>query len=133
MIATCATCGEQQPAPSTKAAAEWLWGHDDAEHRGVTPISQLPAVTFHHQALDAILSLALTGRRFTIGEAHPLVTVTPANPRTDWPKVQREAESNGWITHVGFDRSVVPGTKGSAVSVWQGTAEARRHAQRRAA
>lgn len=44
------------------------------------------------------------------------------NPRTDWSRIQREAEALGWITQTGrLGRSVRPTAKGSPVAEWIGT------------
>lgn len=125
----CATCGASFAGTTAQQVSDKLWEHDEIDHRqsSLTLVTQLPAVTFHRQALDAILTLAQTGREFTIGDAHELVTIPPANPRTDWPKATREAQDRGWITHTGrYTKSAVTRTKGSAVAIWTGTAEARK-------
>ena len=103
--------------------------HHDRVHGDVatTPaVTQLPGVTFHEQALLAIKSLAVTGRNFTIGEAHPLVGIAPLDPARDWPKATNEAKRLGWIERVSYSQSVVEGTNKSAVAVWRGTFAARR-------
>ena len=131
--ALCGDCTATFTRSTLMAAGDALWEHFKTgcganAARDAKQITQLPSVTFHEQALRAILTLAKTGRPFTIGQAHALVDVRPGNPSTDWPKAQREAEALGWIRHHGFTKSVVPTTKGSAVSEWIGTAEAQKAA-----
>lgn len=97
--------------------------HHDRVHGDNTTVTQLPGVTFHEQALLAIRSFAVTGREFTIGECHPLVGIAPLDPAHDWPKATKEAQRLGWIERVPekYTRSIVEGTRASAVAVWRGT------------
>lgn len=120
---TCALgCGVLGEIPHDGALA-FLWSHYETEHdpANLGEVHQLPTVTFREQALAAIRTLAATRKPFTIGEARPLVTVQPVNPRTEWAAVTREAVSLGLIRSHGFAKSVVPTTKSSAVTEWIGT------------
>lgn len=126
MIARCAECGERIPLTHVGGNDE-LWQHSDL-HRfgGDATVHQLPQITFREQALTAIRALAVTGRPFTLGDAHPMVAVRPVNPQTEWPSALREAVALGWITWTGeYAESKVPTTKRSAVKVWKGTSQCR--------
>ena len=123
--ARCGLCSWEFDAATSDQAARVGWLHYDRNHAAQPPaatITQLPNVTFREQALAAIKALAVTGRDFTVGEAHQMVSVQPANPRTDWETARKEAERLGWIQWAGtYADSIVPSTKGSAVKVWRGT------------
>lgn len=122
-----AGCGwEVHDLPTGTALTAWR-NHHDRTHSGDETVHQLPTVTFHEQALQALLALAKSGRKFTVGEAHPMVAIPPTNPRTDWEVARKDAERLGWLEWTGeYTESIVPSTKGSAVKVWQGTYAVRR-------
>lgn len=123
-MAKCATCGERIFLANGVRPADELWQHDNVCRLGqpASPVTQLPGVTFHEQALLAIRSLAVTGEPFTVGHAHPMVAIPPTNPRTDWEVARKDAERLGLIEWTGeYADSIVPSTKGSAVKVWRGT------------
>lgn len=125
MTARCTTCGATAERPTLKLASDWLWNHDAIEHRDLAPIHQLPQIAFREQALAAIRALAIAGKPFTIGDAHPMVSVPPINPQTEWPSALREAINLGWVAWTGeYAESKVPTTKRSAVKVWRGTSRA---------
>lgn len=128
MTGRCATCGATMHHPTIQGVSDMLYRHHaDRHEQQPTPIVQLPSVTFHEQALRAILALCRSGRPFTLGDAHPMVEAPPANPQTEWPAVLREAVALGWCTWTGdYAESKVPTTKRSAVKVWRGTAQARK-------
>lgn len=111
--------------------ADLLWQHNAEKHRGITPtpIHQLPTVDWHSQALQAIRALATKGEPFVISQVIEFGVPDAPNPRTDWSRVQKEAENLGWIEQTGrLGRSVRPTTKGSPVAEWRGTyAMTRRH------
>jgi hypothetical protein len=125
--AKCHECGwDVRDLPTGTADAAWE-SHRARQHGEGGGITQLPGVTFHEQALLALRSLAETGRPFTVGEAHPMVSIPPTNPRTDWEVARKDAERLGWIEWTKtYADSIVPSTKGSAVKVWQGTYAVRR-------
>lgn len=126
--ATCAECGARIPIIRLGGNDE-LWQHADGHRFGDAAIHQLPQVTFREQALTAIRALAVTGKPFTLGDAHPMVQARPVNPQTEWPAVLREAVALGWVEWTGeFSESNVPSTKRSAVKVWRGTSAALRGA-----
>jgi len=128
MTGSCRSCNGSHTAPTMQTVSDLLWRcYQETRYDGAT-IHQLAQVTFREQALTAIRSLACTGKPFTIGECHELVTVKPVNPQTEWPAVTREAVALGWIVEHGFTTSVVATTKGSAVRQWIGTYAAQRAA-----
>jgi hypothetical protein len=126
--AKCVECGwEVRDLPTGTGTSAWL-NHRASIHGEGAPITQLPGVDFHAQALLAIRTLAETGRDFTIGECHPMVGVPPLDPARDWPRATNEAKRLGWIERVDYAQSVVAGTNRSAVAVWRGTYAATRRA-----
>lgn len=118
--------------PTVQSLSDLLWAHHldtHEQHDEPAVIHQLLGVTFHEQALTAIRALAVTGKPFTVGQAHEMVNVAPPNPRTDWENARKEAERLGWITWTGeYTESIVPTSKHSAVKVWTGSAAARKGA-----
>lgn len=120
--ATCRECGwDVQNLPTGTGTAAWK-SHRARIHGEGNTVTQLPGVPFHEQALLALRTLAMSGRDFTVGEAHELVSMPAPNPRTDWEVARKEAERLGWIESTGtYADSIVPSTKGSAVKVWRGT------------
>lgn len=122
---TCRTCDTRHTAGTWQEVARLIWDCDRAD-RGLpadyaSNVAQLLSVSFHEQAVRAIKALAMTGRNFTVGEAHQMVSVEPANPRTDWETARKDAERLGYIEWTGeFAESVVPTSKHSAVKVWKG-------------
>ena len=130
MIGTCATCGAKMSHPTIQGISDQLWQHHATAHRGepLPALTQLPAVSWHRTALDAIHTLAATGRPFVIADVIELGVGDPANPRTDWPKVTAEAQALGWIEPHGYAQSTRPTAKSSAVRQWIGTYAAKRGA-----
>lgn len=126
MTATCTTCGDARTFTSVRDASSWLWTHDLTAHRGQQPeIVQMPGPDWHERAMQAVLALARSGRPFVISEVITYGVPDAPNPRTDWSRIQREAEGLGLITQTGrLGRSVRPTTKGSPVAEWVGTAKA---------
>src|SRR5690242_11622572 len=111
-VARCASCTWTAPAPSVKAAAAELWHHDEVEHRGLGDIHQMPNVDWHSRALRAVLELAAKGEPFVISQVIHLGVPDAPNPRTDWARIQKEAEDMGWIRQTGrLGRSVRPTAK----------------------
>jgi len=126
VIATCATCGDRIVITRLGGRDE-LWQHDEQQHRGMVEIHQLRDVDWHSRALTAVLELASTGEPFVISEVIHLGVPDAPNPRTDWARIQKEAEELGWITSTGrLGHSVRPTAKRSPVTEWIGTAKARK-------
>lgn len=122
---TCRTCNTLHTAETWQQVSRLIWDCDRAD-RGLPPdyasnVRQLLSVSFHEQALLAIKALAMTGREFTIGEAHPMVGVPSANPARDWPKATNDAKRLGWIERISYGQSLVDGSNKSAVATWRGT------------
>lgn len=108
---------------------DWLWQHELEKHRGqpASALHQLPTVEWHTQAMQAIRALAMKGEPFVISQVIEFGVPDAPNPRTDWSRVQKEAENLGWIEQTGrLGRSVRPTTKGSPVAEWRGTYAATR-------
>lgn len=126
MTATCATCGERIHVTRLGGHDE-LWEHDLREHRGQqAEVTQMPAVTWHEQAMQGIKTLALSGKPFVISDVISLGVPDAPHPRTDWPRVTNEARDLGWIEQTGrLGHSARPSTKGSPVAEWRGTTKAR--------
>ena len=129
-LASCRDCDWEQPAATYGAASNALWTHYLDTHTNLpapAEVKQLPAVDWHAQALAAIRTLSATGKPLVISQVIDLGVPDAPNPRTDWAKVQREAESFGWIEKTGaLGHSVRPTTKGSPVTEWRGTFAVRR-------
>lgn len=66
----------------------------------------------------AIRTLAATGQPFTAYDLHAMVR-EPSNPNHWGPRLPVAAK-RGLIRKVGYRKSDRPGTRGSAVAVWQG-------------
>ncbi len=100
---------------------------------GLTPDQVFDRVLEHTgdqwkaQALQAIATLAATGRRF---QAHDLVrrgVPEPDHPNR-WGAVFNLARRRGLITWAGYAPSNRPATKRSILRIWRGTNQARRSA-----
>jgi hypothetical protein len=126
----CGECDNQPEGFTSQKAALSAWrSHHDREHSLDASVHQLPTVDWHSRALRAVLELAAKGDPFVISEVIHLGVPDAPNPRTDWPRIQREAADLGWIVKTGrLGHSVRPSTKGSPVTEWIGTAKARRAA-----
>jgi hypothetical protein len=130
VIATCATCGEQFRGIDRDQLADRLWNHHAHDHldEPLPAVTQILGYDWHRQALEAIRTLAATGKPFVISDVIELGVGDPVNPRTDWPKVTDEAKRLGWIEHAGFAQSSRPTARSSAVRQWKGTYAATRGA-----
>lgn len=120
-------CGWSQPAADCREALRALDDHVDTEHFGrARDVVQMPTVDWHAAAMRGVLTLAKSGRPFVISQVIELGVPDAPRPRTDWARIQREAQLLGWIVPTGrLGHSVRPTTKGSPVTEWIGTAKAR--------
>lgn len=126
--AKCFECGwDVQNLPAGTAAYNAWLSHRSNVHSEGRTVTQLPGVDWHTQALQAVRALAATGKPFVISQVIELGVPDAPNPRTDWARIQGEAEALGLIEQTGrLGHSVRPTTKGSPCAEWIGTYAARR-------
>lgn len=126
--ATCHECGwDVHDLPTGTGTTAWDT-HRARIHGEGNTVHQLPAVDWHTQALQAVHALAAKGDPFVISQVIEYGVPDAPNPRTDWSRIQGEAESLGWIEQTGrMGRSVRPTTKGSPCAEWRGTYAVTRH------
>jgi hypothetical protein len=125
--ARCGECSwEVHDLPPGTGTAAWQT-HHDRTHGDAETLHQLPGVEWHEQALQAIRTLAATGQPFVISQVIKLGVPDAPNPRTDWSRIQGEAEALGLIEQTGrLGHSIRPTAKGSPCAEWIGTFAARR-------
>lgn len=118
----CVEHGVIGTAPTLLERSRMLARHWDGDHLGrAATITQLPGVDWHTEAMTGLLTLCRSGRPFVVSEVIRLGVPDAPNPRTDWPRVQREARDNGWMVATGrLGHSVRPSTNGSPVTEWIG-------------
>lgn len=101
--------------------------HVNTAHTDQGEVHQLATVDWHRAALEAVHELARRGLPFVISQVIDFGVPDAPNPRTDWARIQREAEGLGWIEPTGrLGHSTRPTTKGSPVTEWIGTYAVRR-------